>query len=163
MFASPKAPGGPGSGSKVSGPDRMPLPKISRRLKIPLYEGGRKKAELNQSRARKRQADLRVRALKKQIALEVDEAYLNFITRKNTITALADQLTFARENLEAVTRQLEFGLANSIDAVDANTLLVTAERQLAEAVYESHLALLRIEQTTGRLLENVQARLGLPH
>ena len=112
-------------------------------------------------------ANSKARSLKSAIfrpaaSAEVDEAYLNFITRKNTITALADQLTFAKENLNAVARQFEFGMTSSIEVVDANTLLVTAERKLAEAVLESHLALVRIERTTGQLLANVQNRLDLP-
>ncbi len=127
-----------------------------------LYDGGLRKAEVNQSRSKERQADLGIATLKKQIALEVDEAYLNFITRKNTITALSDQLTFAKENHQAVTRQAEFGLANSIDVVDANTLLVTAQRRLAEAIFDGQLALLKIEQSTGKLLKNVEHRLNLP-
>lgn len=131
-------------------------------LRFSLYDGGLRRADLNQSLSKERQAELGITALKKQIALEVDEAYLNFITRKNTITALTDQLTFSEENLKAVVRQFEFGLANSIDVVDANTLLVTSERRLAEAVLESQLALLTIERTTGRLLKNVENRLDLP-
>jgi len=131
-------------------------------LQFSLYDGGLRRAELNQSLSMERQAALGISAFKKQIAIEVDEAYLNFITRKNTITALADQLTFAEENLNAVARQFEFGTASSIEVVDANTLLVTAERKLAEAVLESHLALIRIERTTGQLLANVQSRLDLP-
>jgi len=131
-------------------------------LEFSLYDGGLRRAELNQSLSRDRQAALGISAFKKQIAIEVDEAYLNFITRKNTITALADQLTFAKENLNAVARQFEFGMTSSIEVVDANTLLVTAERKLAEAVLESHLALVRIERTTGQLLANVQNRLDLP-
>jgi len=131
-------------------------------LQFSLYDGGLRRAELNQSLSKERQAALGISALKKQIAIEVDEAYLNFVTRKNTITALADQLTFAEENLNAVARQFEFGMTSSIEVVDANTLLVTAERKLAEAVLESHLALIRIERTTGQLLANVQNRLDLP-
>ena len=131
-------------------------------LQFSLFDGGLRKAELNQSRSRERQAGLAISALKKQIALEVDQAYLNYITQKNTITALTDQLTFAKENHEAVTKQFDFGLADSIDVVDANTLLVTAERKLAEAVFDGRLALLTIEQRTGNLLKEVENRLNLP-
>ena len=130
-------------------------------LQFSIFDGGLRRAELNQSRSMNRQAELGVSALKKQIAVEVDEAFFDFITRKNTITALADQLTFARENLKAVTHQFDFGLANSVDVVDANTLQVTAERRLAEAVFDSHLAVLKIERATGQLLNNVQTRLEL--
>ncbi|KAF0122194.1 MAG: outer membrane efflux protein, partial [bacterium] len=45
--------------------------------------------------------------------------------------------------------------ANSIDVMDANTLLVTAERQFVDAAYNHKLSILRIERVTGRLLKRV--------
>ncbi len=130
-------------------------------LGFSLFDGGLRKAELNQSLSRNRQAALGVSALKKQILVEVDSAYYDYITRKSTIAALTDQLTFARENFKAVTRQFGFGLANSVDVVDANTLLVTTERQWTEAILEGHLSRLKIERATGQLLDNVQTRLKI--
>jgi hypothetical protein len=45
--------------------------------------------------------------------------------------------------------------------VDANTLLVTTERQWTEAILEGHLSRLKIERATGQLLDNVQTRLKI--
>ncbi len=131
-------------------------------LQFALFDGGLRKAELNQSLSRRRQADLGVSALKKGISVEVDAAYLDFVTRKSTIAALADRLTFARENYKAVTRQSEMGLANSVDVIDANTLLVTTQRAWTEAILAGRLALLKIERATGRLLDHVRHRLPDP-
>ncbi len=130
-------------------------------LGFSLFDGGLRKAELDQSLSRNRQAALGISALKKQIVIEVDSAYYDYITRRSTIAALTDQLTFARENFKAVTRQFEFGLANSVDVVDANTLLVTTERQWTEAILEGYLSRLKIERATGQLLDNVQTRLKI--
>jgi len=130
-------------------------------LGFSLFDGGLRRADLNQSLSRNRQATLGVSALKKQIAVEVDSAYYNYITRRSTITALTDQRVFARENYKAVTRQFEFGLANSVDVVDANTLLVTTERQWTEAILEGYLSRLKIERATGQLLDHVQTRLKI--
>jgi len=47
--------------------------------------------------------------------------------------ALKDQVTYARSHYDAVLKQFQFGTANSVDVMDANTLLVTAERQLSDA------------------------------
>lgn len=68
----------------------------------------------------------------------------NYCPRFKILKSLEDQLTFARDNYNATSKQFEFGLANSIDVVDANTLLVTSERQLAD---------LRLKRATGTLLK----------
>jgi hypothetical protein len=71
---------------------------------------------------------------------------------------LNDQLAFARDNFRAVTRQFEFGLSNSLDVMDANTLLVSAERKASSATYNYRLALLMMKKSTGHLLETVAGR-----
>jgi len=65
---------------------------------------------------------------------------------------LNDQFTFARENYLAVARQFEFGLSNSLDVLDANALLVSAERKAASAIYNYRLAHLKLKKATGTLL-----------
>lgn len=67
------------------------------------------------------------------------------------------QLTFAEDNYKAVSKQFEFGLANSIDVMDANTLLVTAERQLTDSRYNYKLSDLRLKRATGMLLKTVSS------
>lgn len=84
--------------------------------------------------------------------MEVERAFLGLSTRQSTLTALEDQLRFARENYTAVERQFKFGLANSVDVVDANTLLTTAERQLADARLSLQLSRLELERATGTFL-----------
>jgi len=76
-------------------------------------------------------------------------------TRKSIINSLEDQLAFSRENYEAVTKQFEHGLSNSVDVVDANTLLVTSHRQLSDARYSYRLAELKLERTKGSFLDSI--------
>ena len=80
--------------------------------------------------------------MKKAIEIEVRTGYLDLVTQKGILRFLSDQLLFARENYRAVERQFEFGLSNSLDVMDANTLLVSAERKVASAEYGYRLALL---------------------
>lgn len=121
-------------------------------VSFPFFEGGLRQAELNEAKARERQAGYQYEDLKKTIGMEVENAYLEMMTQKGDLTYLSDQLIFARDNYNAVSRQFEVGLASSIDVLDANTLLVTAERQLAQATYTYQMSLLRIKKTTGTLL-----------
>lgn len=121
-------------------------------LNFPLFEGGLRVADLNEAKAKQRQSVLNYEDNIKSVNIEVQNAYLNLITQTGIYKSLEDQLTFARENNTAVTKQFEFGLASIIDVIDANNLLVTAERQLYDAVYTYQLAVLRLKRATGELL-----------
>jgi outer membrane protein len=123
-------------------------------LNFPFFEGGLRKAEVQEAKARERQASLYYEDLKKAIEIEIQTAYLDLVTQKGTLQFLNDQFTFARDNYRAVARQFEFGLSSSLDVLDANTLLVSAERRVASAVYNYQLALLRMKKATGTLLRN---------
>jgi outer membrane protein len=127
-------------------------------LSFPFFEGGLRKAEVAEAKARERQAALSYEDLKKGIEIEVQTAYLDLVTQMGTLQFLNDQFTFARDNYRAVARQFEFGLSSSLDVLDANALLVSAERRVASAVYNYQLALLRMKKATGTLLGAVMAR-----
>ncbi|MDP3098430.1 MAG: TolC family protein [Syntrophales bacterium] len=121
-------------------------------LNFPFFDGGLRKAEISEAKARERQAALLYEDTKKGIEIEVQTAYLDLVTQKGILRFLNDQLAFARDNYHAVARQFDFGLANSLDVLDANTLLVSAERKASSALYNYELALLRMKKATGMLL-----------
>jgi len=125
------------------------------RLIFPFFEGGLRNAEVQEATAKKRQADYSFEDIKKSVMVEVETAYLDFLTQKGTLKSLEDQLVFAKDNFNAVTKQFEHGLAHSIDVMDANTLLVTAQRQLADVVYNYQLSIARLKRATGTLLQFV--------
>lgn len=128
------------------------------KLNFPFFEGGLRKAEVREAEAKKRQSGLIYDDLKKTIGIEVENAYLDFQTQKEILKSLEDQVAFARDNYNSVSRQYQFGLANSIDVIDANTLLITSERQLADAAYNYQLALIRLQRVTGQMLKTVAAK-----
>ena len=146
-----------------AGADQYPAPGSLNResiyagaaLNFPFFEGGLRKAEVQEAKARERQASLFYEDLKKAIEIEVQTAYLELVTQKGTLRFLNDQMVFARDNYRAVARQFEFGLSSSLDILDANTLLVSAERKVASALYNYQLALLRLKKATGTLLTTV--------
>jgi outer membrane protein len=121
-------------------------------LNFPFFEGGLRKAELSEARARERQAVLLYDDARKTIEVEVQSAYLDLQTQAGIARFLSDQLAFAQDNYQAVTRQFEFGLSNSLDVLDANALLVSAERKAASADYHYRLAHLKLKRATGTLL-----------
>lgn len=131
------------------------------RVVFPFFEGGLRAAEVQEAESKKRQTDYAHSDLKKTVTVEVESSYLDFITQKGVLESLEDQYAFAEDNYKAVTKQFEFGLAQSIDVMDANTLLVTAERQLIDAIYRFQQAIVRLKRATGTLLASLNA--GTPY
>lgn len=125
---------------------------IGLNLTFRIYDGGLRRANLEQALARQRQAKQQQRDTARAIIVEVERAFLGLSTRNSTLTALEEQLRFAVENYNAVERQFNYGLANSVDVVDANTLLTTAERQLADARLSRALSRLELDRATGSFL-----------
>lgn len=127
------------------------------RLNFPFFEGGLRKAEVRQAEERYKQTELMREDLKKTISIEVENAYLDLKTQKGILESLQDQVTFAKDNYDTVSKQFEFGLVNSIDVMDANTLLVEAERDFFRAQYNYQLSIVRLKRAAGTLLKTVKS------
>jgi outer membrane protein len=127
-------------------------------LNFPIFEGGLRLSEVKEARSKEKQSGFLYDDLKKTIEIEVQAAYLDLMTQKATLKFLDDQLVFAKDNYSAVSRQFEFGLAQSVDVMDANTLLVTAERKISDAGYNYQMAVMRMKKATGVLLKEILAK-----
>jgi outer membrane protein len=129
-------------------------------LTFDLFDGGLRRAQVSEARATQRQARLNLEDSKRTVTIEVEEAWRNWKTQQGVITSFESQLRYATENYDAFTRLFEHGMANSVDVMDANTLLVTAERKLSESRYNLQLAVLGMERSAGVFLNSIRGRLG---
>jgi len=127
-------------------------------LNFPIFEGGLRLAEVKEARSKEKQIGYLYDDLKKTIGIEVQAAYLDLAAQKAMLKFLEDQLAFAKDNYQVVARQFEFGLAQSVDVMDANTLLVTAERKISDAGYNYQMAVMRMKKATGVLLKEILAK-----
>jgi outer membrane protein len=126
-------------------------------LTFPFFEGGLRVAEYREAKSRERQAKLAFDDFKKNVEIEMQGAYLDVQTQKGALKFLEDQRIFADDNYNAVIRLFNNGLATSLDIMDANSLLLAAEKNEAEALYNYQLAHLKLKRTSGKLLQFVNA------
>jgi outer membrane protein len=126
-------------------------------LLFPFFEGGLRVAEYREARAKERQAKLAYADFKKSVDIELQGAYLDLQTQKGALQFSEDQLAFAQDNYGGVVRQFDNGLATSLDVMDANSLLLSAEKNVAEAYYNYQLAYLRVKRSNGTLLQFVSS------
>lgn len=75
------------------------------------------------------------------------------MTKRSIIKSLKDQREFANENYNAVERQFKYGLADSINVMDANALLLTSEKKLSEARYSLKITELKLKRVKGSFIK----------
>ncbi len=122
-------------------------------LSFPFFEGGLRMADYREAKAKERQARLAYDEFKKIVDIELQNAYLDLQTEEGALRFLEDQLIFAEDNFNAVIRMFNNGLATSLDVMDANSLLLSAEKNVNEARYNYQFAYLRLKRTSGTLLQ----------
>jgi len=126
------------------------------KLDFPFFEGGLTRADVAQARARFRQAEYRLQDRRRTVAVEVENAYLLMISQESVLKQVKAELGYASDNYNLVSKQFQHGLADSLDMIDANTLLVTTERAFRNSEYEYLLAFLQLKRVTGTLLKEVR-------
>jgi outer membrane protein len=129
-------------------------------FEFPIFEGGLRRAELREARSKLRQAELERRDRKREIELGVSTSYNNIGTAASVIDSFKRQVSFAEENYSMVFKQFTFGLSDSVDVIDADTTLVSAQRGLSRASFDYELATLELLKSAGMLLnemENIMA------
>jgi outer membrane protein len=129
-------------------------------LNMVLFDWGFRSASVSQEEARFRNAQLQLKAKSKEIALEVERAYLTIITAQSAIAALKDKLRFSRADYAAVSLQFKVGQADNLDIIDSNTVLLNSERELSEAQYLLALAKIGLERAQGIFLKSVTDQLN---
>ena len=116
-----------------------------------LLTWGLRSAEVRQALADKRKAENALSLQKKQIILEAKVNFLENKAAKSALFNLQDEVKSAQENFDAVQMQFKYGMADSIDIMDANTLLVSAQRRISDAQFIYYFSVLKILYTKNEL------------
>ncbi|OGQ90835.1 MAG: hypothetical protein A2464_11265 [Deltaproteobacteria bacterium RIFOXYC2_FULL_48_10] len=124
---------------------------ITGSLVFTLFDGGLRRATIKQALLDQKKAEKALTLQEKKISLDSKTSFLDYETAKSTLDNLQDELKYAEETFNAVQMQYNYGMADSIDIMDANTLLVSAQRRISDARYKYYLSVLRIIYTKGDL------------
>ncbi|MCF8086857.1 MAG: TolC family protein [Desulfotignum sp.] len=124
-------------------------------LQFTLFDGGLRNAQIRQAEAKRNQANQMLNQARNDIILETRVAFSEYETAQKTLINLADELTSAQENYQAVQMQYQYGMANIVDMMDANTLLVQSERRISNARYALFQTMYRLFYTQGQLPAHV--------
>ncbi len=109
-------------------------------LQWPLFDGFRAKGAIDLAQANARVADLQVRQVREQAAIDIERARAELSRAQATFTARAGNVREAEEAFELATLRFGRGVGTQLDVSDAQLALLTARSTEARATFDLYLA-----------------------
>ncbi len=131
---------------------------IGLRLNAPLFDGGGRRAQIEQAQRQANLEQARVDELRANIVRSLSEAYSGRASLQPQRESLEDQVAANRATLEAYEEQFFTGRRPLNDLVSAQRELYTSRAELLDIQGELHLQHFTIRRLTGDLLSDY----GLP-
>lgn len=109
------------------------------------------KSKVDQAEARQRQVEANEEALADGIRLQVNQAYLNYLSSQKKIDVYNAAIAQAEENYKVVNNKFNNGLATVTDVLDADVAMLQARMNRAFALSDTYVAYNKLLQTAGLL------------
>jgi outer membrane protein TolC len=118
-------------------------------LNVPVFTGGRIKGEVTEAEAdlRKRQAE--AENLRGQIDYDVRTAYLNLQAAKEQVEVARQNVDLANENLARSKERFAAGVTDSVEVVQAEQSLASANDQYITSLTSHNVAKLQLARALG--------------
>jgi outer membrane protein len=117
-------------------------------VSLPIFDGLRREARVQEERAIAREAEIRGRDLRDQAAVEVRAAILDLASAREQVDAAREQLRLAEQEVVQARDRFRAGVAGNADVVSASLTLNSARTVVVDALtsYQSaRVALARAE------------------
>lgn len=122
-------------------------------LNVPLFAGGSTQARVSQSQYNRERARHEVEGTLRAVQLTVRQEYLNVVNGVAQVKAFTQAVKSNEVALHSARRGQEAGVRTSFDVLNAQTLLFSAKRDLAESRYAYVMARLKLRAAAGLLAE----------
>jgi outer membrane protein len=105
--------------------------------------------QVAEARARLTQEDARVRAARQRITQEVEEAFNDMLSAKDSVPAAKQNLEEAKERLAIAEGRYKVGVGNIIELTDAQAALTDADAENIRTLYDYNRSVARLERSVG--------------
>ena len=118
-------------------------------VNMPLFTGGRIKGEETAAEATLRQRKAEAENLRGQIDYDVRTAFLNLQAAKEQLAVAKQNVNLANENLDRSKERFSAGVTDSVEVVQAQQSLASANDQYITSLYAHNLAKLELARALG--------------
>lgn len=116
---------------------------------------GKNNSQVQQAKAREKQAVANQEMLNEQIQLEINQAYQNYLLSQKKIEVYNTAIAQAEENYKIVKNKFDNALSTTTDLLDADVAQLQARLNAASAKADASVAYNKLLQTAG-LLESTE-------
>ena len=121
---------------------------------IPLFSGGTAQGRVDQASAMKERARFDLDGANRAVTLSTRQEYLSIVNGVAQVKALEQAVKSNELALHSARKGLEAGMRTGFDVLNAQQLLFTAKRDLAQARYGYVISRLKLRAAAGLLDEN---------
>lgn len=139
-------------GSSGLKPNQVDLPtrSIGVRVDVPIFNGGRTRAEAQAAASRVRQAEMQLTDLRAAVEKDVRQALDNVATREEQMRATQKNLDLAQKELTLAQDRFQNGVADNIEVTNAQTALENARQVNVASLAQFNMARLNLYSALGR-------------
>lgn len=119
-------------------------------ISFDIFNGGSNRAAYKVAQNNTENALIQEEQIQKDIAADVEEAYLNLIDAKERMTASELSLAAAKDNYSAQKERYAQGLGITLDLLNAEVQVTTAESDSVQAKYDYCIAIAQMEYAIGK-------------
>lgn len=133
---------------------------ISAGVRIPIFQGGKVKADVGQAAALLGQERLQLENLRSRVEYEVRSALLDVKTSDDQVAVANQQIGLAAEQLKEAQDRYKAGVSGSLEVVQAQEAVAGANENHIQALYQNNVAKLTLARALGEAEQRTRAFLG---
>ena len=129
-------------------------------IRVPLFTGGRIKGDITQAEAELRQRKAEAENVRGQIDYDVRTAFLNLNAAKEQVAVAKQNVELANESLARSKDRFTSGVTDSVEVVQAEQALASANDQYITSLYNHNFSKLSLARALGVARTNYEQYLG---
>jgi outer membrane protein TolC len=133
---------------------------ISAGVRIPIFQGGKVKADVDQAATLLRQERLQLENLRSRVEYEVRSALLDVKSSDDQVAVARQQIDLAAEQLKEAQDRYKAGVSGSLEVVQAQEAVAGANENHIQALYQNNVAKLSLVRALGEAEQRTRAFLG---
>lgn len=133
---------------------------LSAGVRIPIFQGGKVKADVAQAESQLRQSKLQLEDLRGRVEFEIRSALLDVKTSDEQVRVAREQTGLANEQLKEATDRYAAGVSGSLEVVQAQEAVAAASDNQIQALYLNNVAKLSLVRALGEAEQRTRSFLG---
>ncbi len=124
-------------------------------LRVPIWEGGRAKGDIEQADAALAQRRAELEDLKGQVESDIREAYLDLETAASQVEVAQRNIHVTEESLDLTRQRYEAGIVDNVEVIQAQESVTSAKLDYINSVFAHNAAKLTLARAMGRAADSL--------